>query len=191
VLFYIVGIATFLVLMMLLIAVTGYFYRLSRFEQAAATVSDLAVRASELRQRVQLVETSAVDYVNSIGKDGIAVLEELQRRVDDVTFFINELEALVESGETAAISEVELLLGNQHPRQQNVERSYDGTIRDLRYNPLWDSEIEGLLQRLGEDVSSASLAATRIGVPKRRKRKTTIHNLLRAGIRLGSEQDSE
>ena len=172
------------VVVLLFLAFWWYVNRVQRLERAAHMVSELSARHEELKQRARMVENSAVGYVNSIGKEGAQLLEELQRRIEQTTYLVNELESLLISGEPSAVKEVEMFLCNDHPRQFNPERSYDGTVRLLRFDKDWDVAIEGILQKLGESVSQASIAATAVGVPKRRERKSTLMNLLDAGIDL-------
>lgn len=177
-----ISVACVVTLLFLVVVAWGYFVRLARFERVVERVAQLSLEFVHMRERVALVETSAVDYVNSIGREGVVALEQIQKRIDDLAALLNELEALVASGQPSAITEVELYLANKHPRQERIEREFDGTIRDFRFNPFWSSELEGLLQQLGKSVSQASLAATAVGLPKRRERKSTIQNLMRAGI---------
>lgn len=171
------------VLLLLIVVVWRYYVRAKRQMVVEQFVAELAGRHSHLSARVRRVENSAVEYVNSLGKDGVALLEELQRRVDRTDYFVQELESLLASGESHSIQEVELFLTNSHPRQEEPERSFDGRVVDLRFNPNWDDEIEGILQKLGESVSNASIAATSVGLPKGRERKSTLLNLMEAGIR--------
>ena len=172
------------VVVLLFLAFWWYANRVQRLERAAHKVSELSARHNELKKRAKMVENSAVGYVNSIGKEGAQLLDELHRRIEQITFLVDELEGLLISGEPSAIKEVELFLCNDHPRQFSPETNYDGTERLLRFNEDWDIEIEGILQKLGESVSQASIAATAVGIPKRRERKSTLMNLLDAGINL-------
>lgn len=175
---------TGIVVSLLFVAFWRYSTRVQKLQTAAVMVSDFSSRHVELEERVRMVEYSAVGYVNSIGKDGANLLEELQKRINQSAYLLEELESLLVTGDSSAAKEVEMFFCNDHPRQISPEVSFDGTPRLLRFDPQWDAQIEEILQKLGGTVSQASIAATAIGIPKSRKRKSTLMNLLDAGIDL-------
>ena len=152
--------------------------------QVQDAVHDLAERFFPIQERVKMVEGTAVDYANSLGSEAISALEILQRRLGDMEFLLNEIQALLEDGQADAIREVDLYLRNAHPRQQHSETSFDGTHHDLRIDPNWEEEFEYLIQKVGKVVSSASLSATKVGLPKRRKPQSTLFTLFKAGIKM-------
>ncbi len=167
-----------------LILLIAYFVRARRMKQVADKVDELGSRFYPVLERVQAVEEHAVDYANSLDSESLVCLDELQKMVRTVKTVLFEVESRLESGDFREFKDAELFLTGKHPRQLGTEQNFDGGELSLRIDPDWERHMERLLQIIGKSVSHASLAATEIGVPKRRKRKATLISLFRAGIKM-------
>lgn len=138
----------------------------------------------EFNSRVRVVETHAADYMNSLGPEGTRLLTELRNSMNSINLLLDEIGALLATQDIGALNEAAQLLDGTHPEQVREVRNYDGTIsRRYTLPENWERQLEGMIQRAGQEVSSASMNATETGIPKRRKAQPTIFSLIRAGIR--------
>ena len=158
----------------------------SMYHRLQSRLGFLESRMQEYNERVGIVETQASDYMNSLGPEGSRMLAEIRDMVNSINYLLDEVGSLAATKDIGALQEAELLLEGRHPGQNETVRNFDGT-QTTRYTlpPDWEERLEIMLQHVGQEVSLASINAKEAGIPKRKKKQSTIFSLFKAGIRTG------
>ena len=158
----------------------------SLYTRLRARLGFLESQMRDFNERVCIVENQASDYMNSLGPEGSRLIAEIRDMVNSINYLLDEVGSLAATRDLGALQEAELLLEGKHPEQHEKIRNYDGTYSSRYTIPLdWDDRLEGMLQRVGQEVSRASINAKEAGIPKRKKKQSTIFSLFKAGIRTG------
>ena len=162
------------------------FHQRARLERGVNRKIDLFNnKVDDYTQRLSLVETHAVDYMNSIGPEGGRLLSELRQTLGQLQDLSELVTDLAETRDLGALEEVRLYFAGQHPNQKELQNYETGQTKIFPLTPDWEQRLEYLLQLVGRGVSQASSQAREAGVPKRSKRDSTMSSLFKAKIRTG------
>lgn len=134
--------------------------------------------------RLLSIETHALDYMNSLTQDGSKALYEVKELISAGRNLADEVQELIETRDLSAYNEAERLLRDDFVISEEMVRKFDGSyVRRYPKYRNWKDVIENHLQQIGREVSRASTRATESGIPKRKKRQSTVVSLMQAGVR--------
>ena len=159
-----------------------------RAKNLRARLEILDEQLGSFEERLLTIETHALDYLNSLTTDGSKALYEVKELVAAGKNLADEVQELIETGDVAAFGEAEKLLRDQFPLHEEMVRKFDGSyVRRYPKFRNWKDVIENNLQQVGREVSRASNRATESGLPKRKKRQSTVVSLMQAGVRAATQ----
>lgn len=159
-----------------------------RAKSLRARLDQLDQHIGSFEERLLTIETHALDYLNSLTVDGNKALYETKELVAAGKNLADEIQELIETGDVAAYGEAERLLRDQFPLTEEMVRKFDGSyVRRYPKYRNWKDVIENNLQQVGREVSRASNRATESGIPKRKKRQSTVVSLMQAGVRAATQ----
>lgn len=168
----------------LLFAIAYLLQQRRRAKQLRAKLDVLDAINADFEERMQTIETHALDYLNSLTNDGQKAIYEVKELISAGKNLADEVQELIESRDMGAFAEAEKLLRDDFPISEEMVRKFDGTyVRRYPKYRNWKDVIENNLQQIGREVSRASTRATQSGVPKRKKRQSTVVSLMQAGVR--------
>ena len=168
----------------LLFAIAYLLQQRRRAKQLRAKLDVLDAINADFEERMQTIETHALDYLNSLTNDGQKAIYEVKELISAGKNLADEVQELIESRDMGAFAEAEKLLRDDFPISEEMVRKFDGTyVRRYPKYCNWKDVIENNLQQIGREVSRASTRATQSGVPKRKKRQSTVVSLMQAGVR--------
>ena len=142
---------------------------------------DLCEKVSFFQQRLGLIQTYALDYVNSMTPEGSRAMYQLQQLIAAQAKLVEELEDWVGSQDTVTLAEADRLLFEMlYSPDESAATNESGVVRTKL--DRWEIRFEQLLQIVGRDVAAASRKARELGLPRRKDRRPTNATLKLAGI---------
>ncbi len=165
--------------------------------QLRQDLGEYQLRVSEYQKRLSMIDPYASDYMNSLSAESSSALIQIRRLISSHQRLIQELHAVLLSGDTERFPDALALLQKLLARPSEAPLTSGATSADRARNyqlvdtgdeivptipKNWELQAEALLQQVGQDVYHASLKAQEIGLPRNRKRKPTIQSLWSAGI---------
>ena len=139
-----------------------------------------------LSGRFSIINSHAVDYINSLGPDIAHEIYHVQKILHAANAALAEAQLLLASEDISSLSRAQALLDRHFTRQQQAGiEPLPQDPDDIAYKELsedWKREVEEELQKIGKAIASASSRATETGLPKRRKRQSTLLSLKQIGI---------
>lgn len=148
----------------ILLDLTTRIYKIKRRAKKKIKVEGPIVE--DLEERFSIISNHASSYANSLGNEGAKLLAELKNIIDEQ---IQTLEMLQHHLETDGISEI-----------QDYYKKYDELTP--KQKAQWISRSNHLLQLLGSKIYEISERSTNLGIPKIKKRESTVETLRKWNI---------
>lgn len=160
----------------------------SHAKQLHREFSQMRSMLSENQQRIDLIETHALDYLNSMSGRATRAFGVAKQIVLAINQVLREGEELLERGDYAALIEAEELLESRLVlKKAHLNAVQDGYELPDLYRDQWGPTLDKLFQEVGNEISRASNAAREFNFSKRDS-KRTYEDLRRAGIHFLKEQ---
>ena len=143
--------------------------------------------AVNFEQRMNQLESHAVDYLLSVGTSGASELVSMKDTLARVDKVMAEVEGLLVIGDFAALGDALTLLSYTYdvfPEEKKLKAIESFPRAD------WEEHFESTLQSLGDKVRAASEIRSRNKISRlgQEKRKPTIATLYDIGVKTAIEQ---